>query len=147
MNPEPVKILLIEDNPNDAELALHSLQKHGLADRVLMLHDGAEALDFIFCKGAYADRDPRYMPRVVFVDLKLPKIDGLEVVRRVKANLKTRMIPMVILSSSREPRDIADGYEAGANSYVVKPMEFGLFEETIRKMGVYWTELSQPPCP
>ena len=147
MNPEPVEILLIEDNPNDAELALYSLGKYGMASRVLVVHDGAEALDFIFCKGAFANRDPRFMPRVVLVDLKLPKIDGLEVVRQVKANPKTRFVPMVILSSSREQRDIANCYEAGANSYIVKPMEFDLFEEAIRQMGIYWTRLSQPPQP
>jgi CheY-like chemotaxis protein len=118
-----------------------------MASRVHVVHDGAEALDFLFCKGAYAGRDPRDMPRVVLVDLKLPKIDGLEVVRQVKANPKTRFVPMVILSSSREQRDIVDCYEAGANSYIVKPMEFDLFEEAIRQMGAYWTQLSQPPQP
>ena len=145
MHHELVEILLIEDNPNDAELTLYSLRKHGMANHVHVVNDGAEALDFIFCKGAYADRDPRYMPRVVLVDLKLPKIDGLEVVRQVKANPKTRFIPMVILSSSREPCDIAACYEAGVNSYIVKPMEFNLFEDVIRQTSMYWTHLSQPP--
>lgn len=147
MDHELIEILIIEDNPNDAELTLYSLRKYGMAGRIHMVCDGAEALDFFFRKGAYADRDPRYMPRIVLVDLKLPKIDGLEVVRQVKADPKTRCIPMVMFSSSREQCDIAACYEAGVNSYIVKPMDFNLFDDVIRQLGVYWMQLNQSPQP
>lgn len=140
-----VEILLVEDNPNDVELTLHTLQKHHLANHVHVVRDGAEALEFIFCSGAYAQRHIENSPKVVLLDLKLPKVDGLEVLRRIKADPRTQPIPVVVLTSSREERDIVESYQLGANSYIVKPVDFEQFTEAVRQLGLYWALLNEPP--
>lgn len=140
-----VEILLVEDNPNDVELTLHALQKHHLTNQVHVVRDGAEALEFIFCTGAYANRRIENSPKVVLLDLKLPKVDGLEVLRKIKADPRTRRIPIVVLTSSREERDIVESYQLGVNSYIVKPVDFGQFTEAVRQLGLYWGLLNQPP--
>ena len=142
-----VEILLVEDNSSDVELALHALQKHDLANKVQVVRDGAEALDFVFCAGAYADRNLDTPPKLILLDLKLPKVDGLEVLRQIKADPRTRTIPVVALTSSREDRDIVESYRLGINSYLVKPIEFDQFTEVVRQLGVYWLLLNQPPPP
>ena len=135
---DEVEILLVEDNPRDLELTLRVLRKNNLANAVTTLGDGAEALDFLFARGAYANRNIRNGPRVVFLDLKLPKVDGIEVLRQVKGDERTRSIPIVIVTSSAEERDRVESYNLGANSYVVKPIEFDSFVKTIGDLGFYW---------
>jgi CheY-like chemotaxis protein len=142
-----VEILLVEDNPSDVELALHALKRHHLANHIEVVRDGAEALDFIFCTGAYAQRNAQDNPRVILLDLKLPKVDGLEVLQRVKSDARTRMIPVVILTSSREERDIVESYQLGVNSYIVKPVDFEQFTEAVRQLGLYWLLLNNPYTP
>jgi len=144
-NREEVEILLVEDDPGDAELALRALQKHRLANRVVHVADGEHALDFVFCRNAYADREMKSGPRVVILDLKLPKVDGLEVLRTMKADPETRVIPVVVLTSSREERDIVESYRLGVNSYIVKPVDFDKFVEAVKELGLYWLLLNQPP--
>lgn len=146
MEDRPVEILLVEDNPNDVELALHALKKKNIANRIEVVRDGAEALEFIFAAGAYADRQNAKNPRVILLDLKLPKVDGLEVLRQIKADLRTRAIPVVVLTSSREERDIVESYNLGVNSYIVKPVDFEQFTESVRQLGLYWLLLNQPPA-
>jgi len=146
MNDElQLEILLVEDNPNDAELAMHALKKHNLANRIQVVRDGAEALDFLFARGAYRQRDVNQIPRVVLLDLKLPKVDGLEVLRQVKADPRTRKIPVVVLTSSREERDVVESYDLGVNSYILKPIDFQQFTEAVRTIGLYWLLLNYPP--
>jgi two-component system response regulator len=140
-----IEILLVEDNPNDVDLALHSFRKNNLANRVHIVRDGAEALDFIFCRGAYSDRQIQNGPKVILLDLKLPKVDGIEVLRQVKGDPRTRNIPIVVLTSSREDRDIAECYGLGVNSYIVKPVEFERLTEVTRDVGLYWLLVNQPP--
>jgi len=140
-----VDILLVEDNPNDAELALHAFRKHKLTNKIHLVRDGAEALEFIFRTGAYAERDPAEQPRVILLDIKLPKVDGLEVLRRIKGDDSTKSIPVVMLTSSREERDIIDGYRLGVNSYIVKPVEVDQFTNAVRELGMYWLLLNKPP--
>jgi two-component system response regulator len=140
-----VDLLLVEDNPRDAELTVRALTKHGLANRLFVLEDGAQALDFIFCKGDYAGRDFGASPKVVLLDLKLPKVDGLEVLRQVKGDSRTRMIPVVVVTSSAEHPDVRAAYELGANSYVVKPVEFEAFLEAMSQLGLYWMLVNQRP--
>lgn len=140
-----VEILLVEDNPNDVELALHALGKHKLANHIQVVRDGAEALDFIFAEGAYSDRRVENGPKVILLDLKLPKIDGLEVLRRVKADPRTKHIPVVVLTSSSEERDVVESYELGVNSYITKPVDFDQFTEAVRHLGYYWLLLNHPP--
>ena len=140
-----VEILLVEDNPDDVELTLHAFRKHNLANRVHVVRDGAEALDFLFCTGAYRDRRIEDSPHVVLLDLKLPKVDGLEVLRRMKEDPRNRMIPVVVLTSSREDRDIMESYQLGVNSYIVKPVNFEQFTEAVRQLGLYWLLMNQPP--
>lgn len=137
-----VEILLVEDNPYDAELTLEALRNHRLANRIHVARDGAEALDFLF------PTDPAGQPnhpKVILLDLKLPKVDGLEVLRRVKTDPRTRLIPVVVLTSSREERDIVESYRLGVNSYIVKPVDFPQFTEAVRTLGLYWVLLNQPP--
>ncbi|MCI0550122.1 MAG: response regulator [Anaerolineae bacterium] len=138
-------ILLVEDNPDDEALTLRALKKHNIGNKVLVVRDGAEALDFLFCTGAYADRDPNDMPQVTLLDLKLPKVDGLEVLRRLRADKRTRLLPIVILTSSNEERDLFESYRNGANSYVRKPVDFNQFLEAVRELGLYWLVLNQAP--
>ena len=146
MESRPVEIVLVEDNPNDVELALHALKKNNIANRIEIVRDGAEALEFIFATGAYADRQNAENPRVILLDLKLPKVDGLEVLRQIKADPRTRAIPVVVLTSSREDRDIVESYNLGVNSYIVKPVDFQQFTESVRQLGMYWLLLNQPPA-
>jgi len=140
-----VEILLVEDNPNDVELTLHTLRAHNLANRVHVVRDGAEALEFIFGTEAYQGRIVKNGPKVILLDLKLPKVDGLEVLRRIRADERTRLFPVVILTSSREERDIVESYNLGVNSYIVKPVNFEQFTEAVRQVGLYWVLLNQPP--
>jgi two-component system response regulator len=141
----PVEILLVEDNPADVELTLRALKKHNLANQVKVVSDGAQALDYLFGSGAYAGQKQPPPPKVVFLDLKLPKVDGREVLRRMKADAKTRIIPVVVLTSSQEERDIAESYKLGVNSYVVKPLDFNKFVEAVSELGLYWVLLNQAP--
>jgi two-component system, response regulator len=140
-----VEILLVEDNPSDLALALHAFKKHHLANQIQVARDGAEALEFIFCTGAYAQRQIEHGPRVILLDLKLPLVDGIEVLRRIKADPRTQNIPVVVLTSSREEQDIAECYKLGVNSYIVKPVDFEQFTTSVRTLGMYWLLLNQPP--
>ena len=141
---ENVDILLVEDNPNDAELAMRALRKGKLANHITWVKDGAEALEFIFRSGAYADR-PDQNPKLILLDLKLPKVDGIEVLKRIKADERTRVIPVVMVTSSAEKRDIVESYKLGVNSYIVKPVEFEQFSETVAKTGFYWMLMNKTP--
>lgn len=140
-----IEILLVEDNPNDVELTLHALQENNLTNRIEVVRDGAEALEFIFCTGAYVNRRIENSLKIILLDLKLPKVDGLEVLRRIKSDPRTRTIPVVVLTSSREERDIVESYQLGVNSYIVKPVDFEQFTEAVRHLGLYWLLLNQPP--
>ncbi len=140
-----VEILLVEDNPNDVELTLRALKKNNLANRVVVVKDGAEALDFIFATGDYSERDILNVPKVVFLDLKLPKVDGLEVLRRMKSDERTSKIPVVVLTSSQEDRDIVESYKLGVNSYVTKPVDFDQFISSVQEIGLYWLIVNKPP--
>ena len=140
-----VEILLVEDNPNDIELALHAFQKHKLANHIQVARDGAEALEFIFCTGAFAHRRIENGPKLILLDLKLPLVDGIEVLRRVKADPRTRTIPVIVLTSSREESDLVKSYQLGVNSYIVKPVDFEQFTEAVRHLGLYWLLLNQAP--
>lgn len=138
-------ILLVEDSSSDEELTLRALKKSNIANRVVVTRDGAEALDYLFAQGAFADRDPRDLPQVVLLDLNLPKIGGLEVLRRIRADERTKLLPVVILTSSREDKDLLVGYASGANSYVVKPVDFTQFADAVRQLGMFWLVINQPP--
>ncbi|MGQ9569423.1 MAG: response regulator [Thermodesulfovibrionales bacterium] len=140
-----VEILLVEDNPNDAELAIRALKKHNLANKVYVVKDGVEALDFIFGTGTYSHRDVNDKPKVVLLDLKLPKVDGLDVLKKIKSDERTKTIPVVVLTSSTEERDIIASYQLGVNSYIVKPIDFDKFVDAVSELGLYWLLLNQPP--
>jgi CheY-like chemotaxis protein len=140
-----VEVLLVEDNATDAELALRALRGMGLRNPLVVVKDGAEALDFLFARGKWADRDIADPPKLVLLDLRLPRVDGIEVLRQVKADERTRMIPVVVLTSSRQHPDIRQCYELGANSYIVKPVDFGKFADAVGKVGFYWILLNEPP--
>jgi len=144
MTDKIVEILLVEDNPNDVELALHALKANNFT-RVEVMRDGAEALDFIFCRGDFSRRNPEERPKVIMLDLKLPRVDGLEVLKRIKSDPASRMIPVVVLTSSREECDIVESYQLGVNSYIVKPVDFDQFSEAVRGLGLYWLARNQPP--
>lgn len=141
------EILLVEDNPADAELTLHALRKHRLANRICLARDGEEALDFLFCRGTYSTRQHGEVPRLVLLDLKLPKVNGLEVLQKIKADQRTRSIPVIVLTSSKEERDLVRSYQLGVNSYIQKPVSFADFQDVVRQMGMYWLLLNtQPPA-
>lgn len=146
MNVNPVDILLVEDNPNDVELTLRALKRHNLANRVVVARDGAEALDLIFAEGARADRSREKYLKLVLLDLKLPKVDGLEVLRKIKADERIKVIPVVVLTSSKEEQDIVESYRLGVNSYIVKPVDFDKFIECVSQIGLYWLLCNEPPC-
>ncbi|MDP3072403.1 MAG: response regulator [Opitutaceae bacterium] len=140
-----VEVLLVEDNPQDLELTLRALKKAKISNRIAIARDGAEALEFIFCEGAQAGRKIEDSPKMILLDLKLPKVDGLEVLKRLKGDPRTRMIPVVVLTSSKEQRDVVESYQLGVNSYIVKPVDFAGFAEAVKDLGLYWLLLNQPP--
>ena len=142
---EEVEILLVEDNPADAEMTTRALRRNHLANRLHWVKDGEEALDFMFCAGAYGARNPASVPKLVMLDLKMPKVDGIQVLRRLKENPATRAIPVVVMTSSNEERDVVDSYQLGVNSYIVKPVEFESFIETVTKIGLYWLLTNRAP--
>ena len=138
-------ILLVEDNPDDEALTLRALRKNNINNNIFVVRDGAEALDFLFCTHNYADRDPHDMPNLILLDIKLPKMDGLEVLRRIRADKRTHLLPVVILTSSKEQEDLVQGYKGGVNSYVRKPVDFTEFSAAIRELGLYWLGLNESP--
>lgn len=138
-------IMLVEDNPDDEALTLRALKKNNIANDVIIARDGAEALDYLFATGVYERRDTTIMPGVILLDLKLPKLDGLEVLRRLRVHPLTELLPVVILTSSREEQDLVNGYRLGANSYIRKPVDFVEFLEMVRQLGVYWLLINEPP--
>jgi len=140
-----IELLIVEDNPQDLELALRALKKGNITNRIEVARDGAEALEFLFCRGAHASRKITDTPKVVLLDLKLPKVDGLDVLRQIKADPRTRTIPIVVLTSSREQSDLIASYQIGVNSYIVKPVNFESFSKAVQDLGLYWLILNQPP--
>jgi two-component system, response regulator len=140
-----VEILLVEDNPDDLALTLRALQRARLGNHIQVARDGAEALDYIFCEGAYASRRIEEIPKFILLDLKLPKVDGLEVLRRIKEDERTKMIPTVVLTSSKEQSDVVQSYRYGVNSYIVKPVNFERFAASVQELGMYWLLLNEPP--
>lgn len=143
--PNVVELLLVEDNPQDLELSLRALRKAKFANRIHVARDGAEALEFIFCEGVHTSRRMADGPKVILLDLKLPKVDGLEVLKRIKGDARTKMIPVVVLTSSKEQNDVVASYHLGVNSYIVKPVNFESFVDAVSNLGVYWLLLNQPP--
>ena len=137
-------ILLVEDNPDDIALTIRAFRKSNIMNEIVQAHDGSEALDYLFGAGQYAGRDLSIMPTLILLDLKMPKVDGLEVLRQLRANELTRLLPVVILTTSKEDQDIIDGYALGANSYVRKPVDFNQFVEAVRQLGLYWFVLNEP---
>jgi two-component system, response regulator len=145
MPDEQIEILLVEDNKDDVELTLHALRKENLANHIHVARDGEEALEFLFCQGVHADRSFDHPPKLILLDLKLPKVDGMEVLKRLKADARTQSIPVVILTSSKEERDLVQGYGLGANSYIQKPVDFDQFRDTVKRVGFYWLLINQAP--
>ena len=145
MSNHQVEILLVEDNPNDAELCLRALSTNNISNHVVHVKDGAEALDFIFAQGAHKDRNVENGPKVILLDLKLPKVDGLEVLQKIKSDERTKVIPVVVLTSSKEEQDVVRSYQYGVNSYIVKPVDFDKFVKAVADLGLYWVLLNQPP--
>jgi CheY-like chemotaxis protein len=142
-----MEILLVEDNPADAELTLHALQKSNLTNKIQLVRDGEEALDFLFCRGTFASRQFEQVPHLILLDLKLPKVDGLQVLEEVKRDLRTRAIPVIVLTTSKEERDMVSSYRLGVNSYIQKPVNFSEFQEVVRQLGMYWLLInSKPPA-
>jgi two-component system, response regulator len=142
-----VEILLVDDSPEDAELTIRALRRYKIANEIQIAEDGAEALDFLFCRGAFEGRSPCHRPKLVLLDLKLPKISGMEVLRAIRADERTKAIPVVVLTSSKEERDVIDGYKLGVNAYAQKPVDFEKFSETVRQIGMFWMLVNQPPPP
>ena len=145
MNSKDLDILLVEDSQDDVDLALHTLKREKLANNIQVVRDGEEALDFIFCRGAFTHRTFEHPPKLVLLDLKLPKVDGMEVLKQIKSDPRTRTIPVVIMTSSKEERDLVASYHLGANSYIQKPVDFDQFRETVKTVGLYWLIINQPP--
>lgn len=145
IGPAQVDILLVEDNPRDAEMTLRSFRRNNFANQVHWVKDGAEALAFMFCRGSYAGRDPAQRPRLVLLDIKMPRVDGIEVLRQLKQHDATRDTPVVVMTSSNEERDVAESYQLGANSYIVKPVQFEGFLEVVAKIGMYWVLTNRVP--
>jgi CheY-like chemotaxis protein len=145
MSLDEVEILLVEDNPTDAELTMRALKKKNLINKLVWVKDGAEALDFIFANGVYSNRNVEDLPKLILLDLRMPKVDGLEVLHKIKAHERTRKIPVVVLTSSQEDRDIVESYKLGVNSYVSKPVEFDAFIDAVSTMGFYWILINKPP--
>lgn len=138
-------ILLVEDNPDDEALTLRAFRKNNIGNKIVVAHDGEEALDFLFRRGQFAEHDPNETPQMILLDLKLPKIDGMEVLRQIRANPRTHLLPVVILTSSKEDQDLIEGYSEGANSYVRKPVDFNQFLEAVKQLGLYWLVLNERP--
>jgi CheY-like chemotaxis protein len=145
MSDRQIEILLVEDNAEDVELTLHALRRENLANHIHVARDGEEALDFLFCNGPHANRSFDRPPKLVLLDLKLPKVDGMEVLRTLKSDPRTQAIPVVILTSSKEERDLVQGYGLGANSFIQKPVDFDKFRDTVKSVGLYWLVINQPP--
>jgi two-component system response regulator len=142
---DAIEILLVEDDPQDVRLTLRELQRENLRNRITVARDGEEALDFLFCRGAFHERSPHKPPRLVLLDLKLPKLGGLEVLREIKSKPETRAIPVVVMTSSGEERDVVDSYKLGVNSYIQKPMDFDKFRQTVKSLGLYWMVVNRLP--
>ena len=147
MSPSETEILLVEDNADDVELTLHALRQEKLANSIMVARDGEAALDFLFCRGTYSHRSFDSPPRLVLLDLKLPKVDGMEVLREIKKDPRTRAIPVVILTSSREESDLVKGYHLGANGFIQKPVDFDEFRQIVKHVGLYWLVVNAPPPP
>ncbi len=145
MNSEGIDILLVEDNQDDVDLALHTLRREKLANHIFVARDGEEALDFLFCRGVFAHRSFDHPPKLVLLDLKLPKVNGMEMLKQIKADPRTKVIPVVVMTSSKEERDLVASYHLGANSYIQKPVDFDQFRETVKNVGLYWLVINQPP--
>ncbi len=144
MGVRDVDILLVDDSQEDLDLTLHALRRENLANKIFTVRDGEEALDFIFCRGAFGERTFERPPKLILLDWKLPKVDGSQVLREIKSDERTKTIPVVVLTSSKEERDLVDGYRLGANSYIQKPVDFNQFRETVRSLGLYWLVVNQP---
>jgi len=145
MNPGQVDILLADDSQDDIDLTLHALRAENLANHVFVVRDGEKALEFLFCTGPHAGRSFDHPPKLVLLDLKMPKVDGMEVLKQIKSDARTRTIPVVLMTSSKEERDMANGYELGVNSYIQKPVDFGEFRKVVKSLGLYWLVTNQPP--
>ena len=145
MNTEALDILLVEDSQDDVDLTLHTLRREKLANNISVVRDGEEALDFLFCRGAFAERSFEHPPKLVLLDLKLPKVDGMELLKQIKSDPRTKIIPVVIMTSSKEERDLVASYHLGANSYIQKPVDFAEFREMVKTVGLYWLVINQPP--
>ena len=143
--PNQTEILLVEDSQDDLDMTLRALRKANMANHIEVARDGVEALDFIFCEGAHTARKIENMPKLILLDLKLPKVSGMEVLRRIKGDPRTKMIPVVMLTSSKEQKDVIESYGLGTNSYIVKPVDFESFAEAVQRLGMYWLLLNQPP--
>jgi two-component system response regulator len=140
-------VLLVDDNPADVELAIHALKQNRIKNSIVVAEDGEQALDYLFCRGSYEGRDPSERPIVILLDLKLPKMDGLEILRHIRFDERTRMIPVVILTSSKEVKDLIEGYRLGTNAFIQKPVDFEQFRNTMREIGAFWTTANEPPPP
>ena len=147
MTQHDTQILLVEDNPNDVKLTLHALREENLGNTIYVARDGEEALDFLFCRGQFASRTFDRPPRLVLLDLKLPKLDGLEILRAVKGDPRTQAIPVVVLTSSREENDLVKSYKLGANAYIQKPLDFDAFRQAVKQLGLFWLVVNEPPPP
>jgi two-component system, response regulator len=145
MSPDDLQILLVEDNPKDVKLTLHALREENLGNHIQVVRDGEEALDFLFCRGQFTGRSFDHPPRVVLLDLKLPKVDGLEVLRAAKGDPRTHAIPIVVLTSSREESDLVESYKLGVNAYIQKPVEFEAFRHAVKRLGLFWLVVNEPP--